>query len=218
MASQVKNKSAIIKIISVCVGLTFAPIILSFAFWIAYGWWKLDSFLTPDIIRAILFILIADISMVISGILIFLGYPMLNKKIHLRLSTTTIITLLATSIAAGVLIDYFVSYIESGGIDAPFSVSCNFTVAFPFFVLLLIIVIHLFRIKNKAVIIISSVVFSVLLMAFTFWFYAKKLGSQPTEFYGLIYVIGFVPALIVGLTYGLVIGNRLDRRCANKEK
>lgn len=195
-----KNKNAIIKIIGVCIGLTFAPIILGFA---------LYPFVSADVILAILFILIADISMIVSGILVFCAHPTLSKQMHLRLSATTIITLLASSITAGVFIDYFVFYIGSGGIDG-FRESYNFTIAFPFFLLFLIIVIHLFRIKNKAVIIMSSVVFAVLFMALTFWSYVKKVGSPPTEFYGLIYIAGFVPALIIGFTYGLVIAKRLD--------
>lgn len=209
MASQLRNQSTIIKIVSVCIGLTFVPTILGFA---------LYPVLSGDVIPAFLFILIADISMIVTGTLVFRAHPIVNNKIRLRLSATTIITLLASSITAGVLIDFFVFYIGTGGFDAHFRESYNFTIAFPFFVLLLIIVIHLFRLKNKAIIILSSVVFSVLFMAFTFWFYAKKLGGPPTEFYALIYIIGFVPALIIGLTYGLVIANRLDTRCARGNK
>jgi F0F1-type ATP synthase membrane subunit c/vacuolar-type H+-ATPase subunit K len=77
-------------------------------------------------------------------------------------------------------------------------------------------VIHLLGIKNKAIVTAIAMVGSVLFMGLTFWLYAEKLGSQPTEFYGLVYVAGFAPALIIGLIYGLVVSILLDRRRASE--
>jgi hypothetical protein len=158
------------------------------------------------------FILVADFSMVVGGILILVVYPILNKRIELRLPATTIIVLLVISTTAGLLFDYHCFCSWWGGIDSPLIESYNFSITTPAYLLLLIILIHLLRIKNKAIITAIAMVGSVLFMGLTFWFYEEKLGSQPTEFYALIYVAGLIPALIIGLIYGLVVASCFDRR------
>ena len=212
MTPKLKIPSAITWVMSVCIGLTLVPVVLDFVLWVILALQNQYPFLPPFLIRAMVFILVADFSMVVGGVLILIVYPILNKRIELRLPATTIIVLLTISTTVGFLFDFHYCYSQWGGTNSPFIESYNFSIAVPAYLLLLIFVIHLLRIKNKAIVSAIAMVGSVLFMGLVFWLYAEKLGSQPTEFYGLIYVAGFIPALIIGLIYGLVVSILLDRR------
>ena len=191
-------------IICVCIGLTFLPIIVGFAAWVGLEGWNLVSYLNYEEIRsAVVFISIADLSMIVGVILVLLGYGIFNNKIDVRFSSTTIINWLAISTTIGLLFDCVLFYREW----LPFWLSYNFTITFPSFLLSLIIAIHLFRITDTASIKWCSVILSVLFMIVTFGFYEVKAGGAGSEFFGLVYFIGFVPALIVGYIYGLYLSD-----------
>lgn len=217
MIPELKIPKAVIWVMSVCIGVTLLPILLRVVFgMILLGLQNQSLLLPPAVIREMMFVLLADFSIVAGGMLILIVYPILNKKIEIRLPATAIIVLLMISTTIGLLFDYHYCYSQWGGTNSPFIESYNFSIATPAYLLLLIFVIHLLRIKNKTIVTATAMVGSVLFMGLTFWLYAEKLGSQPTEFYGLVYVAGFAPALIIGLIYGLVVSILLDRRRASE--
>ncbi len=176
------------------------------------GWWRNGPFLTTDVFRALLFILIDDVSIIVSVVLAYYGCRTFGEKIELRLSINAIVMSLSISAATGLLIDFFIFYLGSGGMDAPLWQSYNFAITIPVYSLSVMVIIHLFKIKNKSIITVLSAITAILFMALTFRAFANKLGSNPTEFYALIYVAGVIPSLIVGVIYGLVISRGLTGR------
>ena len=66
---------------SVCIGVTLLPILLRVVFgMILLGLQNQSLLLPPAVIREMMFVLLADFSMVAGGILILIVYPILNKN------------------------------------------------------------------------------------------------------------------------------------------
>jgi hypothetical protein len=66
--------------------------------------------------------------------------------------------------------------------------------------------IYYLRIRNKIAITFIAMFLGVICMIFTFIIYDIKEGpGRPTDFWGLVYIIGFIPSLILGGVYGLYL-------------
>jgi hypothetical protein len=107
MIPELKIPKAVIWVMSVCIGVTLLPILLRVVFgMILLGLQNQSLLLPPAVIREMMFVLLADFSIVAGGMLILIVYPILNKKIEIRLPATTITVLLMISTTIGLLFDY----------------------------------------------------------------------------------------------------------------
>ena len=93
-------------------------------------------------------------------------------------------------------------FITASAIFLPFTVS---TIIFAF---LLVGIIHLTNLRNKAAIIGLSM-FIMLLNMITVVYLGDVVGGIAGEFYCLVYLAGFIPALIVGFIYGKIITSKI---------
>ena len=75
---------------------------------------------------------------------------------------------------------------------------------------LLISLLDFFNVKSKAVILITSSFSIFFAMIFGFWFYQLRNGFV-SDMYGLIYYVGAIPSLLIGLLFGMYLVLRLKK-------
>lgn len=117
-----------------------------------------------------------------------------NVMSTIRLRKDSLIILIISSLLLGFLLDL---RILAG-------TAWLFSLSLPLSLFFFLLVIHLTRLKNKILIIVLSILSAVACMIATFVLYELRHG-QPDEFWGLVYIIGFIPALLIGLFWGLYI-------------
>jgi len=90
--------------------------------------------------------------------------------------------------------------------------SIGFFLIIPVSVTLLIALLKLIKINKWYLTIPLSILFFLFSMIFAFWFYEFRHGGHVSDMYGLIYIFGFIPALIIGLLFGLFLSIYLKIR------
>ena len=81
----------------------------------------------------------------------------------------------------------------------------GFFIILPLGLLILLTMIYAFNIKNRLAIVILSAIAFFFLMIFTFWFYEQRRGGYVTEMYGIFYIFGAIPSIIIGVVFGFLI-------------
>ena len=81
----------------------------------------------------------------------------------------------------------------------------GFFIILPLGLLILLTLIYAFNINNRLAIVILSAIAFFFLMIFTFWFYEQRRGGYVTEMYGIFYIFGAIPSIIIGVVFGFLI-------------
>ena len=91
---------------------------------------------------------------------------------------------------------------------SPLSTVFGFFIISPLTALLLIYILKLFAISNKILIVIVSVIlfFLSMLIGFNQWMELRGRGGDMS---GLLYYIGAIPSVLIGLLFGLYIANKI---------
>ncbi|MFA5174026.1 MAG: hypothetical protein WC438_02495 [Candidatus Pacearchaeota archaeon] len=87
----------------------------------------------------------------------------------------------------------------------------GFTILIPLFVFLFVIYLQISKIKSKISIIILSIIMFEIILILNMKLYSLS-GGPTSDMYGIIFFIGFIPALIIGLFYGILIAYSLDKK------
>ena len=90
--------------------------------------------------------------------------------------------------------------------------SIGFFLIIPISVTLLITLLKLIKINKWYLTIPLSILFFLFSMIFAFWFYKFRPGGPVSDMYGLIYIFGFIPAVIIGIVFGLFLSIYLKIR------
>lgn len=90
--------------------------------------------------------------------------------------------------------------------------SFGFFVIIPTSVTLLITLLRIIKINKWYLTIPLSILFFLFSMIFAFWFYKFRPGGPVSDMYGLIYIFGFIPAVIIGILFGLFLSIYLKIR------
>ena len=85
----------------------------------------------------------------------------------------------------------------------------GFTILIPLFLGLFILFLHFSRLKSKFLITLFSIILFEGVMILNFTLY-PLFGGPTSEMYAIMYYLGFMPALVIGLVYGLYIAYNLD--------
>jgi hypothetical protein len=80
----------------------------------------------------------------------------------------------------------------------------RFTFSIPLFLFLLLSIIHLSKIRNGVAIIALSTLCALACMILTFMSYSLQYGD-PSDMWGLVYIVGFIPALLIGSLFGIYL-------------
>lgn len=173
---------------------------------IIYSFFMENNFILMRVFPVLLFIYIA----------ITIALNLLNQKMQIRFSRTTINVLIMSSIIFGFILDAsgFREYFSENGSLLFFEI-IDYTLTIPLSIFLLIVFIH-FVLKNKNMIIPSSILCGALCMVITFLLMISKSGyGTGSEFYifgyFLFFSVGVPVASISGLIYGLFMRYRIDK-------
>lgn len=72
---------------------------------------------------------------------------------------------------------------------------------------------ELTKIKNRFAVTFLNIILFIAVMLFAFWFFDTREGSgSMSDMYGLVYILGLVPASILGLVYGLYISFNINKK------
>jgi len=93
------------------------------------------------------------------------------------------------------------------------SLLAGFALYLPLFWFLFIGFIYQMNIKSQLLICILSILLFIFIMVFAFTVNAWLSGgsNKISDMYGMIYVIGIIPSLIIGLGYGIYIAFNLNK-------
>lgn len=94
-------------------------------------------------------------------------------------------------------------------VDIPFMIGemVGFFVIIPLALLILICLIKIFNIRNRERIIYLSILVAVFAMFGGFYFWMGR--GNGTEMSGLLFIVGLVPAIIIGIFFGISISNKI---------
>jgi hypothetical protein len=106
----------------------------------------------------------------------------------------------------GILADY-ISLMDSHPPDVYLGFWMGFSLLIPLALLFLCLFIKVTHLRNRPLIISCSAIMFLGVMFFTFWLYdVRHYGpGQISDMYALFYLIGFAPAIIVGIIYGILL-------------
>lgn len=88
----------------------------------------------------------------------------------------------------------------------------GFFLIIPVSAALLLIVLKLIKTNKWYLTIPLSILFFLFSMFFAFWFYEFRRGGHVSDMYSLIYIFGFIPAVIIGFLFGLFLSVYLKIR------
>ena len=131
-------------------------------------------------------------------------------KTENRFTKTSKQILFISSIVLGLVLDYNCFYYDwAFHYRITFFQAINFTVSIPLFMYLLILILNRTKIKSKFAITSLSGVFGFICLIFTTVAFNSKGGSQINE---VIYLVGFFPAVLTGIIYGLYVSHTIDSK------
>ena len=127
-----------------------------------------------------------------------------------RFTKTSKQILFISSIVLGLVLDYNCFYYDwAFHYHITFFQAINFIVSIPLFILLLIWILNRTKIKSKFAIALLSGVIGFICLIFTTVAFNSKGGYQINE---MIYLVGFFPAVLIGIIYGLYISHTIDSK------
>lgn len=127
-----------------------------------------------------------------------------------KLTKRTTKTIIISSVIIGGIAD-FIS-IADGYPKTFLGFWVGFALSTPITLILLISLIHRLNLKSKFFITLLSTLLMIGNLFLMFWFWDIRNPGYTSEMYGLFYYLGFIPALLIGLIYGLFIAFLLDKK------
>jgi len=131
-----------------------------------------------------------------------------NKKILTQKYLKQLIFLVVTATVIGLLADKISMSDDYDPGRSDFDI--GFFIIVPATIILLLLFFKTFNIKNKTFIVTITTVTFFLVMIFGYWFFEFRRGFV-SDMYILVYILGTLPSIIVGLLFGFYIAKYINK-------
>jgi hypothetical protein len=129
-------------------------------------------------------------------------------------SSHRVLWIVISGFAIGILAD-FISATDVNEKDVFLASWVGFALLIPLALLFISLLIKVTRLRNRFTMILFSSLMFLAVMFFGFWFYEFR--HRPygiSDMYGLFYILGFLPAIVIGVIYGSLLpkSSRADKQ------
>jgi hypothetical protein len=129
-------------------------------------------------------------------------------KYQLKLSFAQVLYIFCVYLLIGFVLDKYFFNIEGSVFEF-----VNFTISIPLTLFFLIFLIKRLGLRNKIAITLLLMLLGAVCVGLTFWIFDIKEGlGYPGDMWGLVYVLGLIPSLLISGCYGLYLAFQIKEK------